>query len=56
MRRAATELLDNPAGAEFDLASAGFTRRSIQQIRERFFSYLARPPISRPKDGAFFRG
>ncbi len=35
--RIAKVLQDNPAGAEFDLASAGFTHRGIQQIRERFY-------------------
>jgi N12 class adenine-specific DNA methylase len=35
--RIAKILQDNPAGAEFDLASAGFTRRGIQQIKEQFY-------------------
>jgi N12 class adenine-specific DNA methylase len=35
--RIAKVLQANPAGAEFDLASAGFTRKGIQQIRERFY-------------------
>ncbi len=49
--RIAKVLQANPAGAEFDLASAGFTRKGIQQIRERFYSAVVTGAPARHSGG-----